>query len=317
MDLSIIIVNWNSADYVRDCLASIFENTTGLTFEVVVVDSGSFDTCGLMIQQEFSQVRFVQSQKNVGFACSNNLACQHATGEWLLFLNPDTEVIGSAVYNLWEQAQKLPAVGAVGCRLLNSDRSLQTSCIQSFPTILNQIFDAEVLRRLFPRSSLWGIAPLYSHLTVPQATESISGACILMKREVFEEIGQFSTDYFMYSEDVDLCYKSMRRNRVNYYVGTANIIHHGDGSVRRAKTDFATVMAVESLSRFFRKYHGGFYAWAYRQSLLLMALVRLFLLGIFHFFQTLRTEPGSQFNSFGKWWAILRWTLGRESWAAD
>ena len=318
MDLSIIIVNWNSADYVRNCLASIFANTTGLAFEVVVVDSGSFDECGGLITQEFPQARFVQSMENIGFARSNNLAFRHTTGDWLLFLNPDTEVIGPAIRVLWEQARKLPRAGAVGCQLLNSDRSLQTSCIQSFPTVVNQMLDSELLRKIFPNSALWGIAPLHSNLNEPQAAESISGACILMKREVFVDAGLFSTDYFMYAEDVDLCYKTRRKNYVNYYVPTAKIVHHGDGSVRQAKTNFATVMAVESLSRFFRKHHGGVYAWAYRQALLLAAVGRLSLLGVVWLARALQTNPaGSVNSSLGKWRAIFRWAVGKENWALN
>ena len=317
MDLSIIIVNWNSSDYVRNCLASIYANTTGLDFEVVVVDSGSFDGCEKMMQQQFPAARFVQSQENIGFARSNNLAFRHTAGDYVLFLNPDTEVVGPAIRLLWEQARQLPRAGAVGCQLLNSDRSLQTSCIQSFPTVMNQAFDSEILRKLFPKSAWWGIAPLYSNTATPQPAEAISGACILMKRAVFADVGQFSTDYFMYAEDIDLCYKTRQKNYTNFYVATANIVHHGDGSVRQAKTNFATVMAVESLSRFFRKYHGGFYARAYRTAMLLTAIGRLSVLGVVKFARSLRTGPAGAGHAAGKWRAIFRWAVGKENWALN
>ena len=135
------------------------------------------------------------------------------------------------------------------------------------------------MRQAFPKSALWGMAPLYSGVDQPLEAEAISGACIMMKREVFEAAGHFSTDYFMYAEDIDLCYKTKRKDYINYFVSNANIIHHGDGSVRKAKTNFATVMAVESLWRFFKKHRGSWYAFAYRQAILVAALGRLAVLG--------------------------------------
>jgi GT2 family glycosyltransferase len=315
VDLSIIIINWNSPDFVRKCLASIFTNTEGFSFEVIVVDNGSFDGCGKMIERDFPQVKFVQSEENIGFARSNNLAFHHSTGDYLLFLNPDTEVVGPAIRILFEQVRSLPRAGAVGCKLLNSDRSLQTSCIQSFPTIINQILDSESLRQAFPKSALWGMAPLYSGVDRPLEAEAISGACIMMKREVFEAAGHFSTDYFMYAEDIDLCYKTKRKDYINYFVSNANIIHHGDGSVRKAKTNFATVMAVESLWRFFKKHRGSWYAFAYRQAILVAALGRLAVLGGTRLLPRKRSGRAEPRGSVVKWWAILRWAAGLERWA--
>ena len=317
MDVSVIIVNWNSPDYVRKCLASIFANTDGIAFEVIVVDSGSFDGCGKMIERDFPQVKFVQSNENIGFAKSNNLAFRHSTGDYLLFLNPDTEVVGPAIRTLFEHVRNLPRAGAVGCKLLNSDRSLQTSCIQSFPTIANQILDSESLRQVFPKSPLWGMAPLFSGVEKPLEAEAISGACIMMKRQVFEDAGFFSTDYFMYAEDIDLCYKTKQKDYVNYFVSAANVVHHGDGSVRKAKTNFATVMAVESLWRFFRKHRGPAYAWAYRQAILLAAMGRLSMLGCKRLFQTLLAGRKGTCSSTAKWQAIFRWAAGLERWAVN
>jgi GT2 family glycosyltransferase len=317
MDLSIIIINWNSADYLRKCLASIYAQTQGIEFEVVVVDSGSFDGSGELVGREFPQVRFVQSKDNLGFAKANNLAFQHTSGDYLLFLNPDTEVIGSAIADLLAQGRALPWAGAVGCKLLNTDRSVQTSCIQSFPTITNQVLDSEALRNVFPRSSLWGVASLYSAEDQPSEAEAISGACILMKREVFEDVGLFSTDYFMYAEDIDLCYKAWQKGYANYYVPKASIIHHGDGSVSRAKTNFAAVMAVESISRFLKKHRGAVYAALYRGALLFAAAGRLALLTGKRLPRASACMHGDAASSYGKWKAIFRWGAGRERWILD
>src|SRR5687768_17703109 len=121
MDLSIIIVNWNSNAFLTKCLNSIFALTKDIEFEVIVIDAGSFDGCERTLSEGFPSVRFIQSSTNPGFARANNLAFQEATGECVLFLNPDTEVVGSAIAMLYSQLRSLPDAGVVGARLLNSD----------------------------------------------------------------------------------------------------------------------------------------------------------------------------------------------------
>lgn len=312
--LSIIIVNWNSKDYIRKCLQSIYAHTQNLSFEILVVDSASFDGCGEMLASEFPGVKFIQSEQNIGFARANNLGFEHSRGGCVLFLNPDTELVGPAINLLFDAMMELKGAGAVGARLQNSDGSLQTSCIQAFPTILNQLLDAEALRNRFPRASLWGIAPLYDVQNVPARVDAISGACIMMKRSTFSEIGCFSLDYFMYAEDIDLCYKTHRKGYLNYYVSSAAIIHHGDGSVQKAKTNFAIIMAVESLWRYFRKYRGGAYAASYRGSLLLASLGRLLLLTLRSLLDKKQIPTHAANESRAKWVAILRWVAGLERW---
>ena len=212
IDLSIIIVNWNSKEYLRNCIDSVLLWTSDITYEIVVIDGASFDGCGEMLQRHFPQVRFIQSEKNVGFAKANNVAFRESRGRYILFLNPDTELIAPAVNSLIDYIQKAPNAGAIGCKLLNADRTVQNSCLQAFPTILNQFLDSELLRALWPTSPLWGNAPLFEAQMGPEEVEAISGACILVKRSLFEEVGLFSEDYFMYAEDLDLCYKITKSN---------------------------------------------------------------------------------------------------------
>ncbi len=168
MDLSIIIVNWNSKRYLGKCLKSITAHTSGLAQEIVVIDNASFDGTGEYLQRRFPQVLFIQSHRNQGFGRSNNEAFRHSRGSHLLFLNPDTEVTGPAVEILYRSLNRLPGAGVVGGRLLNSDLTVQTSCITAFPNITNQVFDAELLRRWFPRNRLWGIRALTENQGAPQ-----------------------------------------------------------------------------------------------------------------------------------------------------
>lgn len=313
MDLSIIIVNWNSKDYLEKCLASVFSWTTGVNFEIVVIDSASFDGVDGMLKHGYPQVKFIQSDNNLGFAKANNAAFRISTGSNILFLNPDTELTGPAINVLLDHIRILPNAGAIGCKLLNGDGSVQTSCIQAFPTILNQLFNSEFLRALFPASSLWGMASLLGAKDRPAEVDVISGACLMLKRSLFEEVGFFSEDYFMYAEDVDLCYKIKQAGYTNYYIPTASVIHFGGGSSEQAPSDFSVVMMRESLWRFMKKTRGNIYGLAYRTSTVIAAIGRLLLLTMLLPLQYLRQSRPSWHASLKKWWAILTWSLGRKA----
>lgn len=310
MDLSIVIVNWNSKDYLQQCIASILHSTSETKFEIVVIDGGSFDGSGEMLKQCYPQVKFIQSDKNLGFAKANNIAFKASSGSHILFLNPDTEVVVPAIDILFDQMKKLSGAGAIGCKLLNADGSVQTSCIQSFPTILNQLLDSEFLRALFPKSRLWGMASLLGATNGPAAVEVLSGACIMMRRSLFEEIGQFSEDYFMYAEDIDLCYKVRQAGYENYYIPTATVFHFGGGSTQQRPSDFAVVMMRASVWRFLRKTRGEMYGSGYRYSMLISAIGRIVCLLVLLPHYLVRGRLASWKSSARKWWVISVWSMG-------
>jgi len=279
MDLSIIIINWKSAAFTRQCLASIYTNAAELTCEVIVVDNASYDGCGEMVEKEFPQTIFLQSEHNLGFARANNLAFAQSKGKNVLFLNPDTEIQGPALQSLVAGLEAIPDAGMVGARLLNSDFTLQTTCVVALPTILNQALNSNYLRKTFPRWPLWGMAPLFCEGTTVVPVEAISGACMVGRREALEQVGAFSTDYFMYAEDMDLCLKIAKAGWKIYYVPEARIVHHAAGSSSsRDEGNFSTIMTRESLIQFLELHRGRRYANLYRFSVALVALCRLFLL---------------------------------------
>jgi GT2 family glycosyltransferase len=314
VDLSIIIVNWKSAAYVRKCLNSLAANPTHLSTEIIVVDGGSFDECGEMIAKEFPLVKFFQSPENVGFGRSNNLGFSHSTGKTILLLNPDTEVRGDAIRILYDALTKLPNAGALGAKLLNTDLTLQTSCVMAYPTALNQILDSEFLRAKMRDSRLWAVASLYNGSLEPSPIEAISGACVMMPRSVFESVGGFDPAYFMYGEDVDLSFKIHKAGYKLYYVPRAEIVHHGGGSSASARSTFSTVMMRESVRLFLRKRRGAFSAAMYSVFLGVSAVLRLALCSA----KALASgrKPSRAIAPINKWLAILRWSLGFESWAA-
>lgn len=312
MDVSIIIVNWKSAAFVRKCIRSIEENTRKLDVEILVLDSGSFDGCGEMLAQEFPYVGFIQSDKNLGFARGNNMAAAQATGRFLVFLNPDTELRGPAINKLHEAAVSLREAGALGAHLLNSDGTLQTSCLQSFPTIANQVLDADLLRKWFPLSRLWGTAPLYARAPAPAEVEGISGACLMTPRALFEKVGGFNEEYFMYYEDMDYCLKVRKAGWKNYYVPAAVVVHHGGQSSGGEYSKFSSVMMAESGWRFFRTQRGPVRGAMYRACLAAKAVSRTCVLALL----CLLVPPGPRQkrirSALSKWTAVLRWAFGGE-----
>jgi GT2 family glycosyltransferase len=315
MDISVVFVNWNSREYLRTCLESLYRHTSGVLFEVIVVDNHSPEGGIEQIASSFPDVQILKSEVNLGFAGANNLGCHHARGEYVLFLNPDTELTGNVLAVMYGHLRRLPNAGILGCRLLNTDGTLQTSCIQTFPTIVNQLLDIEALRIRYPACPLWNIAPLYAQGGVPVSVEVISGACMMMRRDVFERAGSFSEDYFMYAEDLDLCYKVKRLGLNNYYAGDATVIHHGGKSSGQADvSQWSTIMKARAVQKFCAKVHGRLYGWAYRLVMACAAIVRLAVIACVHIFAS-RTGPhaNSSRAAWNKWRAILCWAAGWNS----
>lgn len=310
VDLSIIYVNWNSLDYLRASILSVCEFTRRTRFQIIVVDNASPEGGIDGLLADFPQITVIKSQKNLGFAGANNLGFARAAGEFVLLLNPDTLLFEPSIDILVDQARALPDAGIVGCKLLNSDRSLQLSSIQKFPNLLNQVIDTEFLRTRWPRSPLWGIAPLFQENVTLLPVQVIPGACMLLRRSVFQQAGLYSEDYFMYAEDIDLNHKVAKLGLVNYYVGKTSIIHHGGGSSSKQVSHWATVMKYKAMVLYFRKTHGPFYEWMYRAAIAASAVLRLSLLSLVRLFGNTRWDKNSLSFSYNKWKAVLKWALG-------
>jgi GT2 family glycosyltransferase len=309
--LSIIIVNWNSKDLLRQCLLSLQATASELAPQIVVVDGGSFDGCGEMLAAEFPDVVFAQSQDNIGFGRANNLGFEQATGEALLLLNPDTEVLPGAIEVLLAELQRLPAAGIIGPRLLNSDRSLQTS-VQALPRPFRQAFDSEILRRLLWPFRLW--APPTDF--VPRETieiEAYSGACMMVWAETFRKVGGFSPQYFMYAEDVDLCLKVRQAGLRVYHTPSASVVHHGGASSSSQGSSFAAVMMHEAVHTYMLSNHGRLHAAAYRAAVAAAAIARMLPRSLGVVFGT-DDARGRSKAAVSISWALLLWTLGQQRW---
>ncbi len=313
MDLSIIIVNWNSSEYLIECLKSIRSNVRLLTYEVIVVDNNSAPNDVEQIKAHANDIKLITCNENLGFARANNLGFKASKGEVLLFLNPDTEIIGDAVTVLVRSARELPNAGIVGCKLLNTDLTVQLSSIQKFPTIVNQVIDAKALQLLWPSCPLWDISPLFESDPITVPVDVISGACIVTRRDVFEQIGLFGEDYFMYAEDVELSYKSHLAGLTNYYVGDANVVHHGGKSSGQQSTSYwAIVMRHRAINYLLRKTRGRLYGAAYRLLIMFAAALRVCLLKVAWIFASIVGRRSVFEVPARKWLSVLRWAVGTE-----
>lgn len=318
MDLSIIIVNWNSINYLRHCLKSILLETKGTDFEVIVIDNASYDGAEQVIATEFPRVKFVQNNQNKGFAKANNLAFKYSSGRILLFLNPDTEVIGKAIIDMLEFLDLRPDAGAVGCKLVSTSLDLQLNSVQPYPTVFNQALDIDYLKRKWPHWKLWGLNSLIQEDNPTEQVDVISGACLMIKRDVFEEVGLFSEDYFMYAEDIDLCYKVSRTSRKVFLLNKAKVIHHGGASSKKEKINyFSVVLTRESVYRFMRKTRGRGAAIAYRIMMACSAISRMAILVLAMPWMSDKGRRKVLMATFTKWRKILGWSIGLEKWARE
>jgi GT2 family glycosyltransferase len=311
MELSIIIVNWNSVDYVRQAIASVYEYTHDISFEIIVVDNASPEGGATRLKDEFPAIILVESFQNLGFSKANNLGYRHSTGRYLLFLNPDTKLLSPAVNIMLDAVESLPNSGVIGAQLLNSDLTVQTSCIQTFPTITNQVLDVEYLRLRWPECALWKLGALFQNSGTPQEVDMVSGACLMLKREIFERVGLFSEEYFMYAEDVDLCYMVQRSGLTNYYIPKSIVVHYGGkSSDQQIVSQWSVIMKVAAIFRFCVKTRGSAYGAAYRLAMGGNALLRLLLLTMMLALKSMTHRADALKSGVMKWSAVLKWSLG-------
>ena len=275
--LSIIIVNWNVRDLLRECLRSLDAGRGALALEVIVVDSASADGSVEMVGAEFPWVRLIACDENVGFPRGNNLGLAEARGDYLLLLNPDTVVLGDALTVMRAYLAAHPAAGAVGPQLLNSDGTVQSSR-RRFPTLATGFFESTWLQGLAP-----GVLRRYYALDLPDDTTAevdwLVGACIMVPRAVYERIGGLDEGYYMYSEELDWCRRIVAAGRHVVYHPAARVIHHVGQSSDQAVTA-RHINFQRAKLRYYRKYHGRAAAGALRLFLLASYAGQLALEGV-------------------------------------
>jgi GT2 family glycosyltransferase len=270
MDLSIIIVNWNTRELLRQCLGSVYAHPPCGEYEIWVVDNASKDGSSEMVQELYPQVRLLNNPVNSGFAYANNLALRQAAGKYALLLNADTLVKPNALEALVRFMDDHPESGAAGSRLLNSDGTLQVSCYIE-PTLKN-----EFLRMFHLNGLVSGSSYRMSTWEVEKAREVdiLQGASLMLRSKTLEHVGLLDEDFFMYSEDYDLCHRIKKAGWRLYWVPWSEVIHFGGQSTRQVAAEMF-LRLYQSKLLCMRKHYGAPAAVAYKSILLFSALFRL------------------------------------------
>ncbi len=252
--LTIQIVNWNAREPLRQALRSIFTAPPPFPYEVIVLDNDSRDGSVQMVEKEFPQVRLLVSEQNLGFSKGHNLCARHARGKYLFILNPDTVVQAGALEKLVAFAEAHPEVGILGPRILNPDGSLQYSC-RRFPNPVAALFRNTPLGKLFPNNPYTRdyLMTDWDHSSVREV-DWVSGAALFIRKQVYEQLGGFDEQFFMYCEDMDLCYRAWQAGcKVVYYPEA--VIYHAIGR----STDLVANKMIrtfhQSMYRYYKKHY--------------------------------------------------------------
>lgn len=256
MDLSIIVVNYNTQELLAQCLESIYRKMSHLNYEILVVDNASSDGSADMVKQRFPEVKLIENHKNLGFATANNQALRQAEGKHILLLNSDTIALPSTVEMMRDFISHNPMVGAVGCKILNPDFTVEATA-RRFPRPLNALFGRKsVLTKLFPKNRFSGayLACLNVNSEIPFEVDWVSAACMMVKREIIEEVGLLDEDFFMYWEDADWCYRIKAAGWKIYYVPGAQIIHL-EGASSNGKDNKLIIEFHKSVFLYYRKHY--------------------------------------------------------------
>lgn len=230
MKLSVIIVNYNVTQLLRSCLLSLQKYIQEVEYEVIVIDNASTDTSWGDLIPEFPNVHFISSEVNGGFSKANNQAIQSAKGEYLLLLNPDTEFEGFYMKELLDFADAQPSFGCLGVRMHDAEGHFLPESKRSVPDMFNSF---EKLFTNFKKNTSKSYYRSDIEENALAEVEVITGAFLLAKKDIYEKIGGLDEAYFMYGEDIDLCYTFLRNGYKNFYYGKVSILHHkGESTIK-------------------------------------------------------------------------------------
>ena len=246
---SVIIIAYNSCDFIPACLKSVRDACEGIDAQVIVLDNGSESPILPEIKAFFPEVEWLESKENLGFGKGCNLAEKKATKPYLFFINPDTVVSRDSFSKVLDFMEEHPDAGTVGCRILNEDGSLQWACRRSFPTIVSAVSKTIGLAALFPKNkTLASYNMSYADPNEMIEVDAISGSFFCIRRDVYEKLNGFDEDFFMYGEDLDLCFRTKEMGLHNYYTPVTNILHFKGQSCRTRRwgsyVDFYKAMLI-------------------------------------------------------------------------
>jgi hypothetical protein len=274
IDLSIVIVSYNTKEFLNNCLASIKKTAKYFTYEIVVVDNASGDGSPEMVTQEFKDVLLISNKKNLGFSKANNLGVKKSTGRYVLFLNSDTIVYENTLKYMINFMDENKNVGASTCKLVMPNGKIDDASHRGFPTPWNSFSHFTGLAKIFPKSKLFGGYNLgFGDLSKTHEIDALAGAFTLVRRKAGEEVYWWDEDYFFYGEDIDFCYKLKQKGWKIYYVPQVSILHYKgvSGGIKKHSQDISSANQetrvksqkerFRAMRLFYKKHYEQKYPW--------------------------------------------------------
>ncbi len=312
INVSIIIVSWNTKDLLRKCLQSIYDETKKYTFEIIVVDNDSPDKSADMVAEEFPDVVLIANKDNKGFAAGNNQAMVIAKGENLLLLNPDTVVIENAIDKMIDYV-KTTKYQVVTCKLLNGDMTLQKS-VNSFFSLLGSFVENRYIGEKLAKLDTKGkrFMSFWDH-SEDREFDWAYGAVIFITREVYEKIGLLDEKFYIYAEEMDYYMRIRKAGYKAMFLSDVKIIHYGKSSSRQRRG----AMFIQNYYSFYiylKKHYSPFTYYSYRLRTFIYLEIWLFYYIMKLFFKTIffkdRTEEKGQLQVY---WQTFKWNLSSKS----
>ncbi len=240
-EISIVIVNYNVKHFLEQCLMAIEKARHNLNIEIIVVDNASVDGSQSMVKKKFPNVSLIENHQNLGFAKANNKALKIARGKYILILNPDTLIQEDTLLALKNFLDEHPDVSGAGCKLINPDGSFQVASRRSIPTPWVAFTKIVGLSRIFPKSKIFGRYNMtYISPDMESEVDVLSGSLMMVRSDILKKVGYFDEDYFMYGEDIDLCYKIKKIGGKIYYTPRTKAIHYKGESTKKGEFSYIT-----------------------------------------------------------------------------
>lgn len=292
MVLSIVIVNWNTKDLLRDCLSSIFHETKDILFEIIVVDNGSTDGTVDMVRKHFSNVTLIENKKNIGYSKANNQAIKISTGRYVCLLNSDTVILENALSKMVRLLDGRHDIGATTCLLINPDGSHQFGSALGETNLLYMLSVETGLYKKYPKNRIWG-KPFLSYLDHSKAheLEVCPSAVIIIRREVFETVGLLDENIFFGVIDWDFSYRVRKWGWKLYFDPDSKVLHYG-GKSKSPISQQLLVRDYECQYYYFWKHYGVFRMNLFRFLLIISSTIKLFAYLIIHKFKKDKTAFG-------------------------
>ncbi len=256
IDVSIIIVSWNTRDILRQCLESIYEQTPAMEYEVIIIDNASTDGSAEMIKTHFPKAILIENSINKGFAAANNQAIALAKGRYFLLLNPDTVILDNAINKSIKFAEQNPNAAVVGCKVLNPDRTIQPTCFM-FPSLLNMFLSSTYLYKLFPKNKFFGRERMtWWDRNDAREVDVVTGCFMFVRRDAVEQTGLMDERFFVYGEETDWCYRFKKEGWKVLFTPEAQIIHYGGQSSKAVSIEM-TLQLRGSILLFIQKHRSA------------------------------------------------------------